>query len=221
MLSKLWKSGAVALVLALTFSACAVNDNGDNGDGNGNDLGTRGTDGQNGRRVGINNRDWDNGRNNNFTSAHNNTRMQMDDRIADAVADMPDVDSASVLLTERNAYVAVKLDNGTGYTGGRAGTLNNGNRARGNGTTDFMGRRGPAAGAAGDDGVTDAVKSRIASKVKQMAPQVRNVYVSANPDFVNRMRGYGDRFRGGQPIRGMIIEFNRMVERVFPNNVTR
>ncbi|MFD0712402.1 YhcN/YlaJ family sporulation lipoprotein [Paenibacillus sp. GCM10027626] len=61
-----------------------------------------------------------------------------------------------------------------------------------------------------------SLKDRIANEVKRMAPQIQHVYVSANPDFVSRMTGYMEDVRQGHPISGFIVEFNAMVERIFP-----
>ncbi|MBS4200025.1 YhcN/YlaJ family sporulation lipoprotein [Bacillus sp. FJAT-49732] len=58
-----------------------------NGNGNGNGLGVN------------NNRDF------------NDNRIDVADNIADKVADLKEVDTANVLVTNRNAYVAVKLSN--------------------------------------------------------------------------------------------------------------
>src|SRR5690606_1049651 len=91
----------LAAVLMLSLSAC----NRDNNNG----MQQRGVnDGSNG--MGMLNDGWDNTRNNNFTSRHNNTRMEMSQEIADEIAKMRNVDRAYVLLTEKNAYVAVVLD---------------------------------------------------------------------------------------------------------------
>jgi YhcN/YlaJ family sporulation lipoprotein len=64
--------------------------------------------------------------------------------------------------------------------------------------------------------LTNALKDKIADQVKSMAPTVENVYVSANPDFISRMKGYASDVRQGHPIQGLIVEFNALVERVFP-----
>lgn len=131
---------------------------------------------------------WDNSLNRTHSSSlHYNTRMEMDQRTARAIADLDGVDSAWVLLTEKNAYVAVNLDN----------TLHI--RAK--------------------EDMDDQLKDRIADKVKDMNPKIRNVFISANPDFVERLRGYGEKVDNGEPIRGLILEFNRTVERLFPSRI--
>lgn len=131
---------------------------------------------------------WDNSLNRTHSSSlHYNTRMEMDEVTARAIADMDGVDSAWVLLTEKNAYVAVNLDN-TAHIRAKAD-------------------------------MDDRLKDDIAAKVREMNPKIRNVFVSASPDFVERLRGYGEKADNGEPIRGLILEFNRSVERLFPSRI--
>jgi YhcN/YlaJ family sporulation lipoprotein len=65
--------------------------------------------------------------------------------------------------------------------------------------------------------VTDRLKNKIADKVRATDPNIRNVYVSSNPDFVKRMKDYGKRIKQGDPIKGLFEEFSETVRRVFPN----
>ena len=155
---------------------------------------------------------------------------------------MPEVDSAVVFVTDRNVYVAVDLENGA--TNGASRYLNG---ARDNGgygladsglnNRDGTGRRNRMNGDAGGigglfgnngnnsndvgmnaDKTTSSLKQRIAERVKSVKPNVQNVYVSADPDFANRLRGYADRLNNGRPIPGLIEEFNILVQRMFPTN---
>lgn len=114
--------------------------------------------------------------------------------------------------------------NGTGM--GMNGTLTQDGKSltghAGNGAAGGMhpagtaGSRMDAAGTGADaDGLTDAMKDKIANEVKQSAT-IDRVYVSANPDFVQRVSGYADQFRAGHPIQGFVNEFSTMVERIFP-----
>jgi YhcN/YlaJ family sporulation lipoprotein len=64
--------------------------------------------------------------------------------------------------------------------------------------------------------ITDDVKNKISDKVKSTDESIDNVYVSANPDFYDRMRDYGDRINKGEPIAGLFDEFGETVRRVFP-----
>jgi YhcN/YlaJ family sporulation lipoprotein len=48
--------------------------------------------------------------NNNVIGMHGNSRIQMSDKVANKIAAMPGIDSAFVVMTNHNAYVAVKED---------------------------------------------------------------------------------------------------------------
>lgn len=65
--------------------------------------------------------------------------------------------------------------------------------------------------------LTDELKSRISKQVKAVNPNIRNVFVSANPDFVDRMADYTKKLQEGKPVSGMVDEFSEMIRRVFPN----
>ena len=66
------------------------------------------------------------------------------------------------------------------------------------------------------DNVTKEIKDKIAAEVKKHDPKINAVYVSANPDFVERVNYYADEVRAGRPIKGFVDEFRTMVERIFP-----
>ncbi|MNB94937.1 Lipoprotein YhcN precursor [compost metagenome] len=68
----------------------------------------------------------------------------------------------------------------------------------------------------GNEDVTKDMKDRIASVVKKHNPAIKNVYVSANPDFVERANYYAEEARAGHPLKGFAKEFGTMVERIFP-----
>jgi YhcN/YlaJ family sporulation lipoprotein len=48
--------------------------------------------------------------NNNVIGMHGNSRIQTSDKVANKIAAMPGIDSAFVMMTDHNAYVAVKED---------------------------------------------------------------------------------------------------------------
>lgn len=55
---------------------------------------------------------YNNANRNNVTNVRNDNRskMRVADEVADKVSDMPEVDTANVIVTENNAYVAAKLN---------------------------------------------------------------------------------------------------------------
>ncbi|WP_113926928.1 YhcN/YlaJ family sporulation lipoprotein [Bacillus sp. P14.5] len=65
--------------------------------------------------------------------------------------------------------------------------------------------------------VTKDVEKKVAKAVRDTEQNIENVYVSSNPDFVERMRGYGDDLQNGKPVEGLFEEFGEMTRRIFPN----
>jgi YhcN/YlaJ family sporulation lipoprotein len=61
------------------------------------------------------------------------------------------------------------------------------------------------------------MEKRIADQVRATVPHVQNVYVSTNPDFVNRVSAYVNDVQQGRPVAGFVEQFNEMVQRIFPN----
>jgi YhcN/YlaJ family sporulation lipoprotein len=119
---------------------------------------------------------------NNNVDNNNQTRLEVADKAADRIAKLNEVDTANVIVTNRNAYVAVVLKNGE------------------NGE------------------VTDPLKKKISDQVKATDRDIRNVYVSSDPDFVNRMEEYGNRINEDATRNGLFEDFTETVRRIFPNN---
>lgn len=116
------------------------------------------------------------------------SRLDYAEDAADKVAELDEVDNATVMITDNNAYVAVMMKN-------EAGSDN----------------------AAGDEELSKELEDKIADKVREVKADVKNVYVSLNPDFVERMRGYGERINEGEPIEGFFDEFSEAIRNVFPD----
>ncbi|MFE0561745.1 YhcN/YlaJ family sporulation lipoprotein [Priestia megaterium] len=112
---------------------------------------------------------------------NNQTRLKVADEAADRIAKLDEVDNANVIVTNRNAYVAVVLKN----------------EANGE--------------------VTDPLKEKISDQVRATDRDIRNVYVSSDPDFVNRMEGYGNRINEDATRNGLFEDFTETVRRVFAN----
>ncbi|OKP92949.1 YhcN/YlaJ family sporulation lipoprotein [Paenibacillus sp. P32E] len=71
-------------------------------------------------------------------------------------------------------------------------------------------------GTLANDTMTRELKDKIAAEVRRYDQNIDNVYVSANPDFVERTNFYAQEFRAGHPLRGFAHEFSTMVGRIFP-----
>jgi len=105
--------------------------------------------------------------------------VEVEDKVAHKIAELEEVESASVLVTDNNAYVAVELSEGTEET--------------------------------------EEIKTKISDAAKAENADFNNVYISADPDFGQQFRDYGDRIRADEPVEGFFDEFTDTVERVFPD----
>jgi YhcN/YlaJ family sporulation lipoprotein len=131
----------------------------------------------------------------NGISMHSNQRMEMSHRLANNIAELKDVKSANVLLTDDSAYVAVVLH------GRQTAALRN---------------LGTQSDPATSGAISDYIQNQISDECKIMYPRLRNVYISANPDFVERMSEMAKEGAEGKAIQGYMAEFNAMVQRIFP-----
>jgi YhcN/YlaJ family sporulation lipoprotein len=68
----------------------------------------------------------------------------------------------------------------------------------------------------GNGDLTKDVEGKISDQDKAVDQDIDNVYVSVNPDFYDRMTGYTEDIRAGQPIEGFFDEFTETVRRIFP-----
>lgn len=107
--------------------------------------------------------------------------LHFSENLANRVAGLKEVRSATVFVNNHYAYVAAMLNNDE------------------------------------DDHMTTALEEKIADTVRGADPTVKKVYVSTNPDFIERMDDYAHDVRNGKPISGFGEEFNEMVQRIFPN----
>ncbi|MGE7606107.1 YhcN/YlaJ family sporulation lipoprotein [Peribacillus frigoritolerans] len=69
----------------------------------------------------------------------------------------------------------------------------------------------------GEKDISNDLKERVADAVREADPSVDQVYVSANPDFVQRMDRYANDIENGKPVEGFAEEFRELVTRIFPS----
>lgn len=126
---------------------------------------------------------------------HQSGKVEMSHKIANKIAALPGVHSANVMLTNNNAYVAVSTKHGTKMN-----------------TKGMSMRNANTATISGD------MKAKIGAEVKKVAPNCKNVYVSADANFMDRMNEFSKMAKEGRPIHGFTTEFQEMVNRLFPSN---
>ncbi|SDC49537.1 Sporulation lipoprotein YhcN/YlaJ (Spore_YhcN_YlaJ) [Paenibacillus sp. UNCCL117] len=154
-----------------------------------------------------------------MTNRHLAGTMAFDPGIAAKIAELPGVQAAQVLLTEVNAYVAVVLD---------------GHNPDEEANPDTTTHRITEKGGAGLFGTGQGTPERIswtesgglahskADEIRKLvlssaSTQIQDVYVSANPNFVQRVRLYAREEKNG--LTPYMNEFNTMIQHVFPDNV--
>lgn len=103
-------------LIALFLTGCGVSDNNDNGKNVG--MNTR-SDKNNAmdNTLNVNDRNGDNDYNTRqLSNDDNDNKMRVADEVANRLEDMENVDGASVIITDNNAYVAVNLTNDKNLT---------------------------------------------------------------------------------------------------------
>lgn len=146
---------------------------------------------------------------------HRNTQLTTNEKLAEAIANLDGIDFASVMLTENNAYVGVKTD--PEQNSSQKVRNQDKNRVKTRNNKDHKNNTNKQ-NQADDVAVSEQIKKAVSKKVRELHPDIKNVYVSANPNFVDRLDNMIQSIGTGQPVRGLVNEFNTMVERIFPEN---
>jgi hypothetical protein len=158
-------------------------------------------------------------------AAHRNTRLVYSQTLSDAVTGMPGVNTAFVMLTDRNAYAAILIDNtATGTKSYKRETNNSGTSVGRYYPHSFHSqadRRKVATGSSSyetvehTENLSHGFKHAIAANIRQHHPAVTDVYISANRDFVNQLNVYAQESWSGRPIDRHLAEFNQSALRLF------
>lgn len=138
---------------------------------------------------------------------NNRNRFDVAEEAAEQITDkIPEIETAYVLTTENNAYVAARMD-----------TNNKKRNQDGRNNRNNNNMRNPRPNGKGHE-LTDNMKKRIAEIVRSVDNDIDNVFVSTNPDFYNLTTNYVDDVNAGRPIEGFFDQFGNMIERLFPQN---
>lgn len=155
---------------------------------------------------------------------HHNTFFEYSSAISKRVSNINGISSANVMLTDKNAYVAIMLD----WTA--VGTTNSGGTEEQNNTPTTKGLRNSDTGNPyREDGslaspsqsyftvndinnLSDELKNTIALKVRELAPNVQEVHISANMELVNYFNEFAMEAWGGRALMPWIDDFNTVVQ---------
>jgi hypothetical protein len=159
---------------------------------------------------------------------HNNKKLRYSRELSNKLANIPGVRSAIVMLTERNAYTAILIDNSA------TGTRGPNSREETNHAGTSLGTYDPhtlnqtvenwrlATGinnyetVQNHEDITAAFKQKIAITLRAANPQVHEVFISANRDFINQLNAYAIESGWGETtLDNRIDAFNGTANRLF------
>lgn len=187
-----------------------------------NDYGSRqnekGNDIKGSRLYGLQIRGGDN---------HNNKKLYYSQELSNVVAGLEGVAASIVMLTDKNAYAAVVINaTATGIMGsGNLRETDNTGTTRGMYNT-FTGSSyaDPNKLATGTNSystiydhekLSSEFRQRIAKAIRKQKPQVLEVHISANRDFINQMNVYSMDAKNGASLQGYVDQFNKQAEHYF------
>jgi hypothetical protein len=145
--------------------------------------------------------------------AHYNDGLQMSRETADLIVRMSHVPSASVAVTNNQVYVAVDPD------GHIMMMQSDQMHTFGHDPAAGAGLFGSGAGAGLDWSSAQPLPKETSEAIFKLMRHSfpgRNVYISSNPNFVNRMEFYDTRQMQGKKMGDYLNEFNTMVQYTFP-----
>ncbi|MGO4276893.1 YhcN/YlaJ family sporulation lipoprotein, partial [Paenibacillus sp. TAF58] len=65
------------------------------------------------------------------------------------------------------------------------------------------------------DMLSHRFKQAMAEKIRTLQPNIMDVYISANRDFLNKMNNYAQESWKGHSLMPLLTDFNQTVTRVF------
>lgn len=185
-----------AAVLSMSLTACAGNNNSAENDNNGNQQVQ--TNNNQGPKVLDENR--------------NNRTLTISDRAEQQVEEMREVEDAHVIISNNNAYVALKLTS----VNNEAGNRTNNGMMNGNGDGQNTGNGNAAENTKHRySKVSSEFEQKVADQVREADNKIHEVYVSASPDLYNELTTYANTINTGQNNDNLFEDFNDMVNDFF------
>lgn len=155
---------------------------------------------------------------------HDNAFFEYSSMISRKVTDLNGIASAIVMLTDKNAYVGLMTDwtaVGTRNSGGKSEQDNTGTNdgvynhdtgsPYGNSRT-LVSPYNSYFSVNDINNLSDELKQTVALRVRELAPTVQEVHISANMEFVNYFNEFAKEAWGGRPLMPWIDQFNTVVK---------
>ena len=163
------------------------------------------------------------------TADHDNKSLQLDKAAGDAVDRMPGIRSSLVFVTDKNVYVALVLDDTATGTKGRGKMLRSDRTIASRGIDDYsdasyklppghaLMERYSYNTVPDPNGLSSELRNEVTAVIRQHYPEVTNVFISANRDYVNRLIQLAHEVWQGKPLDPYLEEFNTMAKGHFGN----
>jgi hypothetical protein len=159
---------------------------------------------------------------------HNNSQLRYNRDLSMRVGNVPGVRAAIVMLTERNAYAAILIDDSAHSTWG----VNTKRETNNTGTdigiydpinhTEAVENWRLATGVNNyqtvqkHQNINSAFKQNIAQTIRAANSTIHDVFISANRDFINQLNAYAiESDWGNQSLNNRLNEFNGSANRLF------
>lgn len=153
---------------------------------------------------------------------HENHTLNFSQKLSESVNNISGVSSSIVMLTDLNAYVAIVIDSsasGTKGVGIKPETNNIGN-TRGM-YNPYTGNQYMDPNKLVDDtnsyftvydheDLSTEFKQKIAMVIRKQKPDVREVHISANREFINQMNVFAQDAKNGHSLKGYVDLFNQL-----------
>ncbi|UKS25203.1 hypothetical protein LOZ80_26915 [Paenibacillus sp. HWE-109] len=157
---------------------------------------------------------------------HNNTKLDYSQFLSNQLNAMNGVNTAIVMTTDQNAYVALMIDSSAVGTKGTTKETNNQGTNKGfyNDSApfdDYLPSNELNNGynnyetAVHHDLLSHRFKQAMAEKIRLLQPNIMDVYISANRDFLNQMNSFAQESWKGNSLMPLLPTFNQTVTRVF------
>lgn len=157
---------------------------------------------------------------------HNNKKLEFSQLLSTQVNTLNGVNTSIVMVTDQNAYVALQIDSSAYGTKGGIRETNNSGTFRGLFNphaphTDGMDPSKLNTGvnnyetAQNHSQLSHRFKQTIAEKIRLLEPRLKDVYISANREFLNEMNGYARESYSGYSLMPHLPAFNQTVTKVF------
>ena len=162
---------------------------------------------------------------------HDNTSIAYSAELSKALIGLDGIGAAIVMLSDKNAYVAIALDGAATGTKAHGGRSSREQSRIGEVDPNIHGKNQPLGSqnlvspfnscytVKDPKSLSSELKQVVAQNVRQLKPDIRDVHISANMDFINRMNDFAMEAWMGRSLTPLTPQFNALVKSHFGSNV--